>query len=354
MEKSRYEIQPWLLIALTIALGAILYPFWGSILWALITAILFTPRYQKLVARWPRWPGLCALAVTIGILLIVILPALGIAGALVNQLVDIYVAAQAQKFDAVASLTKFQMRLPLWLNTLISGTDMPDISVIKDRLSSGAMSAFRGVLSRALSAGQNAFGVFLSICLMLYLAFFMLRDGTALAKTIGERIPLEAQLRARLADSFVRVIRATIRGGMVVALVQGALGGLIFWFLGLPAPLLMGVLMGVLSLLPAVGSGLVWVPGAIYLLLSGQVWQGVVLIVVGVFVIGMVDNLLRPLLVGKETGLPDYVILFTTLGGIALLGFNGLIIGPVIAALFIASWEYASSRPRALPGDGQG
>lgn len=344
MEKSRYQLQPWLLLGLTVALCAILYPFWGSILWALITAILFTPRYRKLLARWPRWPSLCALAVTFGILLIVILPALGIAGALVNQLVDIYYAAQAQKFDAVASLSKFQMRLPGWLNALISGTDIPDISQIKDRLSAGAMSAFRGFLSRALSAGQNAFSLFLSICLMLYLAFFLLRDGDALVKTVGEKIPLDPALRARLADSFIRVIRATIRGGMVVAIVQGTLGGLIFWILGLPAPLLMGVMMGVLSLLPAVGSGLVWIPGAAYLLLTGEIWQGVVLIIVGVFVIGMVDNLLRPVLVGKETGLPDYVVLLTTLGGIALLGFNGLIIGPAIAALFIVAWQYASDR----------
>jgi predicted PurR-regulated permease PerM len=341
MEKSKYPLQPWLLLALSVGLCAILLPFWGSILWAVIAAILFAPLYQRLLARYPRWPGLCALAVTLGILLLFILPALGLAGALVDQLVDVYHLVQAQKFD-LGTLSKWQARLPAWVNDWIGTNTMPDIAVLKERLSSGAMATFRGFLKRALSAGQDAFSLFLSIGMMLYLAFFLIRDGAGLAQSVGDKIPLEPALRTKLAASFIGVIRATIKGGMVVALVQGTLGGLIFWALGLPAPLLMGVVMGIFSLLPAVGSGLVWVPGAAYLLITGQVWQGVVLILVGIFVIGMVDNLLRPVLVGKETGLPDYIVLFSTLGGIALLGFNGLLIGPAIAALFMVSWNHVS------------
>ncbi|MEY2927372.1 MAG: hypothetical protein RL367_1849 [Pseudomonadota bacterium] len=338
MEKTKYPLQPWLLLGLTAGLCAVLLPFWGSILWAVIGAILFAPLYGRLLARYPRWPSLCALAVTVGILLLFVLPALGLAGALVDQLVDIYHLVQDQKFDA-ASLTKFQARLPDWAGAWMGG-EMPDIAVLKERLSTGAMATFKSFLGKALSAGQDAFSLFLSISMMLYLGFFLIRDGAGLAQSVGAKIPLEPELRTKLAASFVSVIRATIKGGMVVALVQGTLGGLIFWILGLPAPLLMGVIMGIFSLLPAVGSGLVWVSAAAYLLVTGQVWQGVVLIIVGIFVIGMVDNLLRPVLVGKETGLPDYVVLFSTLGGIALLGFNGLLIGPAIAALFLVSWNH--------------
>jgi predicted PurR-regulated permease PerM len=136
-----------------------------------------------------------------------------------------------------------------------------------------------------------------------------------------------------------------VKGNIVVALVQGALGGLIFWLLGIHAALLWAVLMAAVSLLPAVGTALIWLPVAVYLLASGSVWKGIVLVAYGVVVIGLVDNVLRPVLVGKDTKLPDYVILVSTLGGIAIFGFNGLVIGPVIAAMFMAAWDiFAASR----------
>ena len=131
-----------------------------------------------------------------------------------------------------------------------------------------------------------------------------------------------------------------------MALLQGALGGLIFWFLGIGAPLLWGVVMAFLSLLPAIGAALVWMPVAVYLLATGAVWQGVVLILYGMLVIGLVDNFLRPILVGKDTKMPDYVVLISTLGGIATFGLNGFVIGPVIAAMFIAAWDLFSESRR--------
>jgi predicted PurR-regulated permease PerM len=146
---------------------------------------------------------------------------------------------------------------------------------------------------------------------------------------------------------FTTVIRATVKGNVVMAIVQGALGGLIFWFLGVHASVLWAVVMAFLSLLPAVGSALVWVPVAIYFLVTGATWQGIVLIAYGVLVIGMVDNVLRPILVGKDTKMPDYVVLISTLGGMAIFGLNGFVIGPVIAAMFMAVWEiFATSRIR--------
>ena len=138
---------------------------------------------------------------------------------------------------------------------------------------------------------------------------------------------------------FVVVTRATIKGSLVVAIVQGLIGGIIFWALGIPGALLWGVLMGCFSLIPAVGTGLIWAPVALYLLATGAVVKGVILIACGLFVIGLVDNLLRPILVGRDTRIPDYVVLITTLGGIDMFGFNGIVIGPVIAALFIATWN---------------
>ena len=132
-----------------------------------------------------------------------------------------------------------------------------------------------------------------------------------------------------------------------MAALQGVLGGIIFWFLGVPAAVLWGLVMAFLSLLPAVGSALIWLPVALYLLATGAVWQGLVLIAYGALVIGLVDNLLRPFLIGMDTKLPDYVVLISTLGGIAIFGLNGFAIGPVIAAMFVATWDIFSTQGQA-------
>jgi predicted PurR-regulated permease PerM len=147
------------------------------------------------------------------------------------------------------------------------------------------------------------------------------------------------------------VIRATIKGSVAVALVQGALGGLIFWILGIHAPVLWGVVMAFLALVPAVGAGLVWLPTAIYLIATGDTWQGVTLIAFGVLVIGLVDNILRPILVGKSTRMPDYLVLISTLGGIAAFGISGFVTGPLIAALFVAIWDIVATARAAARGE---
>ena len=174
---------------------------------------------------------------------------------------------------------------------------------------------------------------------MLYLLFFLLLDGSALVMRIKDAVPLNAEVKRKLSAKFTTVIRATVKGNIVVALIQGALGGLILWVLGVHAPVLWGTLMAFLSLLPAVGAAMVWLPVAIYFLATGAIVQGVVLIAFGVLVIGLVDNILRPILVGKDTRMPDYVVLVSTLGGMALFGLNGFVIGPVIAAMFMAAWD---------------
>ncbi len=188
-----------------------------------------------------------------------------------------------------------------------------------------------------------------------------LGDGeAALSKRIRDAIPLRAEQKQDFLSKFTIVIRATVKGDMLVALLQGTLGGLIFWFLGIGAPLLWGVVMAFFSLLPAIGAGLIWVPVAIYLLASGAVWQGVVLIAFGSLVIGLVDNFLRPILVGKDTKMPDYVVLVSTLGGIATFGLNGFVVGPVIAPCLSRLGTYSRRQENAArvtaacvePGEG--
>ena len=160
-------------------------------------------------------------------------------------------------------------------------------------------------------------------------------------------LPLERGVTERLVDRFVSVMRATIKGSVIVGLVQGALGAITFWLVGLPAAMLWGLLMAIASLLPAIGPAIIWIPVAIYLLATSAVWQAVVVIVSGALVIGSADNVLRPILVGRDTGIPDWVVLVTTLGGIELLGLSGIVVGPVVAALFITAWQILSEQREA-------
>jgi predicted PurR-regulated permease PerM len=172
--------------------------------------------------------------------------------------------------------------------------------------------------------------------------YFLFRDGERMASDIARTIPLKQEHTERLLQQFATVVRATVKGNVVVALVQGALGWLAFWVLGIQGALLWGAVMAVLSLLPAVGAALVWGPVALYLLSTGAIFPAIGLTVWGVLVIGLVDNVLRPILVGKETRMPDYLVLIATLGGLAVFGLNGFVIGPVIAAIFIVAWEIFS------------
>ena len=165
------------------------------------------------------------------------------------------------------------------------------------------------------------------------------RDGDALARAARHALPLDANSKRVLFAQFTTVIRATVKGNLLVAAVQGALGGLAFWVLGVSGALLWAVLMAFLSLLPAIGAALVWLPVAIYFLVTGALWQGLALAAWGVLVIGLIDNLLRPILVGKDTRMPDYVVMITTLGGMAVFGINGFVLGPLVAAMFIAVWH---------------
>ncbi len=176
------------------------------------------------------------------------------------------------------------------------------------------MQGSKYLATQALNIGLITANFVIGLLLMLYLLFFFLRDGAALARRIRNAVPLRQEQQRELLTKFTVVTRAMFKGNILVAAVQGALGGLIFWYLGIHAPVLWAVVMAFLSLVPAVGAAGVWLPVAVYFLATGAVFEGLVLIAYGAFVIGLVDNLMRPYLVGKDTQMPDYVVLISTLG----------------------------------------
>lgn len=337
-----------LLVIVSLLFAWILWPFFGAILWAIVTAIVFAPVNDHVTRAMPGKPGVAALITLVAILLIVILPFLAVGASLVSQGTEAYAGIQDGRIDLGALIRRIIASLPTFVTDFAGRYGIYDAADVQQRLAAWATASSQSIASRAVSIGQGTAGFVIDLAVMLYLLFFLLRDGGRLIRRIAERLPLQPHRRSALLDKFTLVVRATVKGGILIALLQGALGGLIFWLLGLPSPLLWAALMAFLSLVPAVGAGLVWGPVALYLLATGSIWQGVVLIAFGVIAIGLADNLLRPMLVGKDLKLPDYLILISTLGGIEIFGLNGFVVGPLIAAMFVTVWQLlAEDQPGA-------
>jgi predicted PurR-regulated permease PerM len=334
-----------LLVGISIAFLWVLFPFYGAVLWGTILSVLFAPLYYRLVKRFRgrrTWAALATLGV---ILLIVVLPLMVLTGSLVQETASVVARVQSGDLSFARYFERIVGALPAWVTDLMQRFGFGDLDALEKKLVAGLTQGGQTIAMQVFNFGQNTLDLVVSFFITLYLAFFLIRDGAALNRRIGDAIPLDERHKHRLGAKFFTVIRATVKGNVLVAAAQGALGGLAFAFLDINAALFWSVVMAFLSLLPAVGAGLVWLPVALYLLATGSVWQGVALVAYGVLVIGLVDNVLRPILVGKDTKMPDYLVLISTLGGMSLFGINGFVIGPVIAAMFIAVWDiFAETR----------
>lgn len=328
-----------MLVAVTLALGWILQPLYGPILWACVIATLFMPVHLALQRRLRRGPTVCALLAVLMAVVIVIVPFAILSATLAREAMQVYAQAQSDQWDGTRYLRGLYDHLPTWVMAVLAHFEMTDFDTLQRQLTAAVAQGGQFIATHSLAIGQNTFGFVAELFLTVYLAFFLIRDGSVLLDAVRRALPLAADHKAELLAKFATVIRATVKGSLLVAAIQGLLGGLAFWALDMRAALLWGVLMAFLSLVLAVGAALVWLPVALFLLASAPLWQGLALLAWGLFVIGLADNLLRPLLVGKDTRLPDYVVMLTTLGGLAVFGINGFVIGPTIAALFMAVWH---------------
>ena len=337
-----------LLTAVSLAFAWILWPFYAALLWAVVFATVFAPAHARLLNSMRGHPNVAALTAVLLILTLVLLPLTLTAMSVGQEATSLYEKIETGELDFGRFLTQLLQALPAWATELLNRIGINHIADVQARLSTAVKQGSEFIATQAIAIGQGTAHIVVSFFLMLYLLFFFLRDGRELSQRLKEVIPLRAEQKRALFSKFAIVIRAMFKGTILVALLQGLLGGLIFWLLNIPAPVLWGVVMAFLSLLPAIGSALIWLPVAIYLLVTGAVWQGLILTAYGALVIGLVDNLLRPFLIGMDTKLPDYVVLIATLGGIAIFGLNGFVIGPVIAAMFVATWDIFSTRKKAI------
>ncbi|HVK58341.1 MAG TPA: AI-2E family transporter [Candidatus Kapabacteria bacterium] len=339
----------WLVLAITAAFIWVVLPLYGAVLWAVVLAILFNRLFQRLCVWMKGRSSLAALATVIVIVVIVIVPLIVLITSLVAEASTVYESIQKGDINFSQYLQRILDSMPGWATELFDRLGLSNLRAVRERFSSGISEASKVVAVQAIQIGQNTFTFFLNVFVMLYLLFFLLRDGKQIYERIRNALPLRNEHQRSLFNKFTVVIRATIKGNLVVAVLQGGLGGLIFWLLGIQGALMWAALMTILSLLPAVGAAVIWLPVAIYLLASGEVWRGVILMVYGVVVISLVDNLVRPILVGKDTRMPDYLVLISTLGGISVFGVNGFVLGPVVAAMFLAVWDIFASASRNEP-----
>lgn len=336
--QQKLETRTFLLFLLIVTLGflLILKPFFGTIFWACAITVIFYPLHQRLLKRLNGRANTTALVSLCACILIVVLPVTLLVSSVISEGANFYNKLEAGEVNPAQYIEQVRAAFPALQQTL--DRFGVDFAKVKEGVLSITMSSGKWAAQNALSIGQNTFKLLLNICLMLYLTFFLLRDGNYLLELLIRALPLGDARERMLFAKFGEVTRATIKGNLVIAVIQGTLGGLIFWMLGIPGALLWGVVMAVLSLIPAVGPAIVWVPVSIYLFATGDNVKGIILVAFGAGVIGLVDNILRPILVGRDTKLPDYIVLLSTLGGLGLFGINGFVIGPLVAALFIAFW----------------
>jgi predicted PurR-regulated permease PerM len=328
-----------LLLAVSLAFFWLIRSFLQPIFWAVALGIVVYPLHIRLARRLHNRKALAACISVAAVVIVVILPLIGLAAAVANEGGALYERLQAGGMDSL--YTQIQQRMPQ------AAALIERIGIDPARLEEQAQQALgtaTGVIAqRALSIGSGTLRGTIFFFLMLYLLFFFLRDGPRILDALIRALPLGDQRERHLLERFAEVSRATIKGTLVVGIVQGTIGGIAFAVLGLGAPVLWGTVMALLSILPVVGTALVWLPAAIFLIVNDQIVGGIALILIGVFVIGLTDNLLRPILVGRDTQLPDYLILLSTLGGLAGFGLAGVVIGPTIAAFFVSIWQMAEA-----------
>lgn len=328
----------WLAVGFTVAFAWVLWPVVGAVLWALFLAIVFWPMHAR-CRRLVRRPSIAALLTLLSIVVIVIVPLAIVSVSVVQEASVLFQKTRSGELQPGRYLQQVLDALPAWVQSILQRFGVSDIPALGRRAGELLSRSSQFITTTLLGFGQNTLNFVVSFFIMLYVLYFLLRDGKVLSAQVERSIPLHREQAHELLTTFAAVVRATVKGNVAVALIQGALGGLAFWWLEVPGAVLWGAFMALLSLLPAIGAAIVWGPVALYKLFTGDIVGGLGLVVWGTLVIGLVDNIVRPMLVGRETSLPDYVILVATVGGIGLFGLNGFVIGPVIAAMFIACWE---------------
>ena len=329
-----------LLLVTTGAFLWILSLYLFPVFWAMVIAVVFYPFYLRVNRYYKGRASLASFTTVMGVVAMVILPLLILGGMIVDESVTLY---QGFSTDTRASNGLSLLERAEQFAVYFEPYGISQEAVV-DRLRTWATSLSQVLATSLITLGQGTFSFVISFAIMLYLLFFFFRDGERLQHTLMHYIPLGDTDERRLFTRFAETARAVLKGTLTIAAIQGAIGGLAFWIVGVSNPVLWGVAMAAMALIPAVGPAIVWLPVSIILLATGSVWQGVTILLVGIFIVSLIDNFLRPVLVGRGSKMPDSITLLATIGGLATFGVSGLVIGPIVAAFFLTLWAMFGER----------
>jgi predicted PurR-regulated permease PerM len=362
MSKRQLFTVTFLLVFLLLLwqLGLILSPFFSPILWAVILATTTYPLYIWLLAWVGQRGNVAAGIMTGGVLIIAVVPAVYgmiLAG---QQGVDAYAqASEWLKGGHLKDIGVVLAKVPgvggliqeLAGRLIVSGSGQ-----VEDSLLEGGKAVSGFLLSQGADFARNALLLATDFLIMLFTLFFLFRDGPQTWDTIFRAIPLEEEHKGKIFERLNTTMKAVVRGTLLTAVAQGVTAGVTYYLLGVPFSVFLGALSGLLSLLPVGGTAIVWAPVALYLLFSGAVVKGVILIGVGVGLVGLMDNLLQPILVGGKARLPVLPLFLASLGGLAYFGFLGLFLGPVLLAVVLVTFviyqeEYQQQGSDIIIGD---
>ncbi len=314
----------------------IISPFLIPIAWAIVLSIIFYPVY-KLILRFVKRPWAASFITLIIILVVVIGSFSFILSALVEEITHTYSSIENKGVEVITIIQKHPLISKVFekINSYTEGKGVDlnqaaitSLKAVGKYIGKHVSDVFKNIIVFAIS--------FLFMCLT---TFFFLKDGDLLADYIKARLPFAEEQKKQLEQRFREMIIAVIYGGLAVGIMQGIIGGLTFHLIGLPAPVLWGSAMALLALIPVFGAGLIWGPASIILIIGGNYGKGIILILVGFFVISMIDNVLRPMIIGDRTRLHMLLVLFGVLGGIQFFGFIGFVLGPLIVALCLSLLE---------------
>ncbi len=324
-----------LLLLVTLLFFSILKPFAFPLFWAAVIATLFYPLFKKINSLFKR-PNLSAAVSLLIIMLSILLPLTFLGTLLVKESVNLYGTVNDNRGQINQSLQSFVSFLR---NNQLTSKISFDEKVVSEKIADVSNSVVTFIFNTATSITQNSLTVIGLFILMLYALFFFLRDGETLLKKLMYLCPLGDRYELLLYKKFTSTALATIKGVLIIGSIQGLIGGLAFAFAGVQGALIWGILMAFFSITPGIGCAIVWVPASLILFITGDITGGLVVAGVGLLVISTIDNVLRPIIVGKNLQMHPLLILFSTFGGIVVFGASGVVIGPIIAALFLAFWE---------------
>lgn len=327
-----------LIAIISYLLVQLLAPFSYAILWAFTLAIVLQP-WQEWLKKRISSKTLVALIGVATAVTVILVPLFFIAFQISKEVKIIYKYFQnTENIDNLIAMLK-NSKLAYWIEENLGITAQD----IKDSVSEKVSQILNIALQYTTSLISNSFVLIINFIFTLFTLFFLLRDKEIFVNWLLKFLPISIEKRLELVDKIKQVIKATLLGNVVVAITQAVLAGLMFYILGVPATLIWTVIMAILAMIPMVGTAFIWLPAAVWLILTGSLIKGIVLIFWGVFVVGLIDNILRPILVGRQTNLPTIVTFYSVLGGIKIFGPLGLVLGPLIVVSFITILNFIFS-----------